>query len=113
MARGRDSSREGVMEPRKAVLKAALAHPETEEGVACEGTALERRTVKVKKKAFLFLGTLDAMVKLGASKAEAKRLGLKVGSTGWVKVTFKGGPPVQVLRRWVDESYRLMAPKKR
>ena len=91
--------------------KAALKYPETEEGVACEGTALEKRTIKVRNKAFVFLGTKDAMVKLGGSRAEAKRLGLLVGANGWVKVPFDG-PAKGVLLRWIEESYRLMAPKK-
>jgi predicted DNA-binding protein (MmcQ/YjbR family) len=101
------------MQPGKALRQAALRHPETEEGVACEGTPLEKRTVKVKGKAFLFLGATDAMVKLDASRAEAKRLGLKVGSGGWVKVTFDGATKVETLKKWIDESYRLMAPKRR
>ena len=94
-----------------ALRKVALEYPLTEEGVACEGTALEKRTVKVKGKAFLFLGPADAMLKLDRSRAEAKRLGLAVGSSGWVKAPFDAAP-VDVLKRWVGESYGLMAPKK-
>ncbi len=43
-------------EPVEALRKLALALPEVEEGVSCAGTALERRTVKVRDKAFVFLG---------------------------------------------------------
>jgi hypothetical protein len=97
----------------------ALRYPKAEEGIACAGTALEKRTVKARSKAFLFLGTADAMVKLGDSLAEAARLAAtepdryKVGTHGWVTVTFGGeeSPPLDLLERWIDESYRLLAPK--
>jgi hypothetical protein len=93
-----------------ALRKVALKYPLTEEGVACEGTAIERRTVKVKGKAFVFLGPKDAMLKLGPSRAEAKRMGFAVGSGGWVKVAYDGAP-VATLKQWIGESYGLMAPK--
>jgi hypothetical protein len=97
----------------------ALSYPEAQEGIACAGTALESRTVKVRNKAFLFLGTNDVMVKLGESLAEATKLAsktlgwYKAGANGWVKVTFGDGdsPPPGLLERWIDESYRLLAPK--
>jgi hypothetical protein len=51
--------------------------------------------------------------------AEATRLAAKepgryaVGANGWVKITWAGGepPPTDLLVRWVEESYRLLAPK--
>lgn len=100
----------------------ALGLPEAVAGIACAGTALERRTVAVRKKVFLFLGAGEAMVKLGASlEAAVERAArepgrCKVGKNGWVKVRI--GEDVsgeegdgEWLRRWVDESYRLMAPR--
>jgi hypothetical protein len=103
----------------KAMRAAALSLPETEEGIACEGTALEKCTVKVRDKAFLFVGAKDAMVKLSDSLKEASDLAnklgcCKVGAHGWVTVTFEdAGPlPDELARRWVLESYRLAAPKK-
>jgi hypothetical protein len=98
---------------------AALGYPETEEGIACEGTPLEKRTVKVRNKAFLFLGAKDAMLKLSDSLAEANELAerapgrCKVGAHGWVTVAFgePESPPLELLLRWIDESYRLLAPK--
>lgn len=99
----------------QALRKVALAHPDTEEGVACEGTPVERRTVKAKKKAFVFLGMGDAMVKLRESLPEATALARKspaayrVGANGWVKVTFGGdGAPLELLAKWIDESYRVV-----
>ena len=102
--------------------KVARALPDTEGGIACEGTPLERRTYKTKKKAFVFLGLkdggFDVMVKLSASIAEAKKLGYSAGANGWVKVVFAKGeaPPEGVLERWIAESHALMsapAPKKK
>lgn len=97
----------------------ALAYPETDEGVACQGTSLERRTIRVKKKVFLFLGAEDAMLKLQSSLPEAEQLAAgdpdqyKVGAHGWVSIKWPGKkPPVQRLTRWIEESYRLIAPKK-
>jgi len=49
----------------KALRKLALGYPGTEEGVACEGTALEKRTVKARGKAFVFLGVSEVLLKLG------------------------------------------------
>jgi len=103
----------------EALRKLALRHPDTEEGVACEGTSVERSTVKARKKAFLFVGATDAMVKLSASLPEAMRLSRKepgayhVGANGWVKATIgdAGNAPLELLSRWVDESYQLaMSP---
>lgn len=97
----------------------ALAFPETDEGVACEGTPLERRTIRVKKKAFLFLGAEDALLKLHDSLPEAEALAAreperyKPGAHGWVSIKWHGKkPPIPLLRRWIEESYRLIAPKK-
>jgi predicted DNA-binding protein (MmcQ/YjbR family) len=79
---------------------------------------LEKRTVNARSKAFLFLGAADAMVKLGASLAEATELAgrepgrYRVGAHGWVTVALgDGGPPLALLEGWVDESYRLVAGK--
>ena len=100
----------------KALRQMALRFPETEEGIACEGTAVEKRTIKVRKKAFLFLGATDAMLKLRDSLPEASRLAreeplrCKAGASGWVTVTVKGAPK-GLLRKWVEESYGLFAPK--
>jgi len=101
----------------KTLRQLALRHPETSEGIACEGTALESRTIKVRKKAFLFLRAGTAMVKLRDSLPEARKIAAKdpdrckAGGTGWV--TAATDLPLAVLKRWVGESYKLMAPKPR
>ena len=108
---------EGAIE---ALRQLALRLPETEEGIACEGTAVEKRTIKVRKKAFLFLGAGDAMLKLRDSLPEAARLAskeplrCKAGASGWVTVKARNDrvTPKSLLRKWVEESYGLFAPKK-
>jgi predicted DNA-binding protein (MmcQ/YjbR family) len=75
------------------------------------------------KKIFVFFGTPSTKrisVKLPESGVAA--LGLDgavptsygLGRHGWVTVpiTGKGAPSVGVLRDWIDESYRAVAPKK-
>ena len=107
-------------DPMKALRAFALGYPEAQEGVACEGTALEKRTIKARNKAFVFLGVADMMVKLSDSLAEAEKLAskepvrYKVGAHGWVTVTWKGGAPplLDVLERWIDESYRVVVDKR-
>jgi len=106
-----------VSGPIRALRRAALRHPDTHEGVLCEGTSLEKRTVKAHKKAFVFLGAADVMVKLSASLPEARRLAkrepdrYRAGAHGWVKASFAEDelPPLALLERWIDESYRLVA----
>jgi predicted DNA-binding protein (MmcQ/YjbR family) len=106
-------------EVREALRAFALSYPGAEEGIACAGTALEKRTVKAGGKAFVFLGMADAMVKLRESLAEATRLAAKepsrckVGAHGWVTVTFAGeAAALDLLKRWIDESHRLLVPQK-
>src|SRR5688572_15785556 len=86
----------------RALRSAALRFPEAEEGIACEGTALEKRTIKARNKAFLFLGATDAMLKLHDSVAEATKLAskqpdrYKVGAHGWVTVSFRNGESLSI-----------------
>ena len=79
---------------------------------------------KVGGKAFLFMATekgeLSLSVKLPQSSLMALSLpfaeptGYGLGKSGWVTARFKakGKPPVAVLERWIEESYRTIAPKK-
>jgi hypothetical protein len=95
----------------KGLQATAQAMPGVEVGVACAGTALEKRTYKVGGKAFVFLGAKDVMVKLGPSIAAAKKLGCSPGANGWTKVVFGPEAPREaILVRWIAESYALMAP---
>ncbi len=100
-----------------ALRKVALRFPGTEEGVACEGTPIESRTVKARNKAFLFIRVDHARLKLRESLPAATRLAAKepehfqVGAGGWVKATFSNdwAVPLDILERWIGESYRLVA----
>lgn len=92
--------------------------PDVEEGIACAGTSIERRTMKVRGKAFLFLGATDAKFKLQDALKEASQFAedhpdsCRVGSSGWVDLTFgddRTTPPTSVLKRWIAESHSLFA----
>jgi predicted DNA-binding protein (MmcQ/YjbR family) len=79
--------------------------------------------VKVGKKVFAFFGMPEGHdfgmgVKLRESNALAlsqsgvRPMGYGLGKAGWVSVTFKAGMPYEMLRDWIDESFRAVAPKK-
>jgi predicted DNA-binding protein (MmcQ/YjbR family) len=102
----------------------ALGYPQTELGVACQGTALESSTVKARDKAFLFMSGIGpsytVRLKLCQSQSEAMQLAAnepgryKVGTHGWTTISFSDSepPPIELMKRWIDESYRLIADKK-
>ena len=97
----------------------AMQYPEAEEGDSCVKKAYGAR-----KKNYLFIGSKDdtynIMVKLTESLDEASALEAKeaehykVGLHGWTTITFEHGqtPPAGLLERWIDESYRAVAPKR-
>lgn len=79
---------------------------------------------RVGKKVFAFFGIADVAqsgmtLKLPESQplalaqpgVSASRYGL--GDSGWVTVRFDGDLPSAMLREWIDESYRAVAPKRR
>ena len=82
------------------------------------------RVVKVGNKVFVFLGHdgpgLSLSIKLPESGLLALTLpfvsptGYGLGKSGWVTARFEPGQnaPVEVLGKWIDESYRAVAPKK-
>jgi predicted DNA-binding protein (MmcQ/YjbR family) len=77
------------------------------------------QVVKVGKKIFVFLGDDGYSVKLRESEDHAlgvrgaEPTGYGLGRAGWVSVPFTGRPPsLGILCDWVEESYRLVAPKK-
>ena len=80
---------------------------------------------KVAKKVFVFFGHEDypqygLSVKLPQSRMEAMHFpfteptGYGLGKSGWVTVRLDraGSPDVDMLREWIEESYRAVAPKK-
>lgn len=99
-------------------FRLAMSYPETVASGACTRTA-----VKVRKKGFIYLGLkgdeYNALFKLGPSLDEAAALAaeaparFQVGKTGWVTVRFPldATPPEGLMARWMEESFRLSAPK--
>jgi hypothetical protein len=97
------------------MLEAALRLQGVEQGIACEGTALESRTAKANGRAFLFLSPKKAYFKLGPSYAEAQNAAthsaaVRPGAGGWTSLLWDTPCPVApaVLRRWVKESHGLI-----
>ncbi len=105
----------------QALQQVALAYPEVTETPSCVN-----RSFKARKKSFLFLGEkpdgmLRLMVKLEDAKtiAEAEAAakdnpdGWSVNGPGWITGNFTNdtAPAVETMTGWIDESFRLLAPK--
>ena len=101
----------------ESLVRYALTFPETRKDHPWGETA-----VKVRDKAFLFMGKNEKVsfsVKLPASAdfalqfpfAEPNHYGL--GKHGWVTITMTKGDelPMDVLKKFIDESFRAVAPK--
>jgi predicted DNA-binding protein (MmcQ/YjbR family) len=78
---------------------------------------------KVRKKVFVFFGMPEGQdlgmgVKLPESNSLAlsqpgvKPSGYGLGDSGWVSITLSPATPFEMLRDWIYESYRAVAPKK-
>jgi predicted DNA-binding protein (MmcQ/YjbR family) len=105
------------------VLSFALALPG-----AWEDHPWGESVAKVGKKVFVFLGldhpdadppSFAMTVKLDESHEQALAVpgaaptGYGLGKSGWVTVPLRATtPPLDVLTDWVEESYRLVAPKR-
>lgn len=113
-------AKERRLDRAEAALRAdALTYPD-----AVEEFPWDHRAIKVKKKIFLILyrheGRLGVTVKLPISGRQALALpfveptGYGLGKSGWITATFAADMPVPIdmLKEWVDESYRAVAPKK-
>jgi len=99
--------------------KLALEYPE-----AYEEMPWGHHAIKVKGKAFIFLATdqdtFSLSAKLPSSAGVALRLPFAtpteygLGRSGWVTARFPRAArlPIDVLRMWIDESYRARAPKR-
>ncbi|HSC46735.1 MAG TPA: MmcQ/YjbR family DNA-binding protein [Gammaproteobacteria bacterium] len=102
-----------------ALRKFALGFPE-----AYEEFPWGERVIKVRKKIFLILGRDAAVLRLslklpssyGAALLApfARPTAYNLGKSGWITASFEPGDPVpmDILRSWIDESYRAIAPKK-
>ena len=103
---------------RRRILSYALGLPG-----AWEDHPWEEDVVKVGKKVFVFLGMEETAepamtVKLDESLEQALAVpgseptGYGLGRWGWVTIPFRDTtPPLAVLKDWVEESYRKVAPK--
>ena len=99
--------------------KRGLSFPEATEDFPWGHTAL-----KVRGKIFTTLvdedGTLSLTVKLPASRDFAlvfdtcAPTGYGLGRSGWITASFRTGeaPDLELLKRWLAESYRAVAPKR-
>jgi predicted DNA-binding protein (MmcQ/YjbR family) len=82
------------------------------------------RVIKVNKKIFVFMHGdakgLRVTTKLPRSYGaalmapSAKPTGYNLGKSGWVSSSFGKGdsPPYDILKSWIDESYRAEAPRR-
>jgi predicted DNA-binding protein (MmcQ/YjbR family) len=99
--------------------KLALGYPE-----AVEEMPWGHSAIKVRGKTFAFLaadaGTFSLSAKLPSSSLVALQLPFAspteygLGRSGWVTARFPrtARVPVEILRLWIDESYRAIAPKR-
>ena len=99
--------------------KFALGYPE-----ATEDMPWGHHAIKVKGKSFVFLAadaeSFSLSAKLPSSAGVAVKLPFAspteygLGRSGWVTARFPRGArvPLDVLRLWIDESYRAVAPKR-
>jgi len=107
------------MEAESSLRDHALAYPEV-----TEDFPWDHRAVKVKGKVFLFMhledDALSLSVKLPVTGKAALALpfasptGYGLGKSGWVTARFGPGDdvPLDVLKEWIDESFRAVAPKR-
>ncbi len=103
---------------REKVLSFALSLP----GTAADRPWEEDDVVKVNGKIFVFLGgptSRRMSVKLAELHAHALTIegaeptGYGLGKAGWVTVPLRAPDvAIDVLRDWVEESYRIVAPKR-
>jgi predicted DNA-binding protein (MmcQ/YjbR family) len=100
---------------RSSIKKFALSLPE-----AVEDHPWGEDVAKVRGKIFVFLGgrgSTSITVKLVESHEHALSIegaaptGYGLGKAGWVTVPFVD-VPVDVARDWIEESYRIVAPKR-
>jgi predicted DNA-binding protein (MmcQ/YjbR family) len=103
-----------VADPRARLASFALGLPG-----ATEDFPWDERVVKVRGKIFVFLGGAmpSITVKLVESHPHALSVdgaaptGYGLGKAGWVTVPVSD-LPFTALRDWVEESYRIVAPKR-
>jgi predicted DNA-binding protein (MmcQ/YjbR family) len=103
----------------KTLREAALRYPD-----ATQHEPWDHYAIKVRAKTFVFLADgeegFSVSCKLTGLRAEAKTLpfaeptGYGLGRSGWMTASFPepADAPIALLLQWIDESYRVIAPKK-
>jgi len=103
----------------KRLRDAALEYPE-----AAEEFPWGERALKERGKIFFFVNVVEGELSVTAKLPHsgemalllpfAKPTGYGLGKSGWVSARFgaKDAVPEAMLREWMDESYRAVAPKK-
>lgn len=119
MTVSRANAAKAVLKREKALRDFAMTLPD-----ATEDFPWDHIAIKVRRKVFVFLSAdergLGVSVKIPGSKDEALLLpfteptGYGLGKSGWVSARFgpQEEPPFGLLRAWITESYRTIAPKK-
>jgi predicted DNA-binding protein (MmcQ/YjbR family) len=81
------------------------------------------RVIKVRGKIFVFLGIFDATLRVGVKLPTSAEMALTLpfceptgyglGRAGWITARFAADdqPPLGLLKGWIDQSYRAIAPK--
>jgi predicted DNA-binding protein (MmcQ/YjbR family) len=112
-------SRDRLSRTETTLRECALAYPES-----YEEFPWGHRAVKVKGKVFLFMCLGDDFLSLSMKLPVSGRMALSLpfaspteyglGKSGWVTARFGAADsvPTDMLRAWIDESFRAIAPKK-
>lgn len=98
----------------------ALSYPETREDFPWGESAF-----KVRGKVFVFMSLQDDILRLSLKLPHSREFALEypfteptgygLGKSGWVTASFPRRArtaPIDVLRAWITESYRAIAPKR-
>ena len=103
----------------RALRKYALTFPD-----AVEEFPWGERVIKVRGKIFVFLGVVEGALRVGVKLPTSFEMALTLpyaspsgyglGRAGWVTARFtaRQKPDVALLRGWIEQSYRAVAPKK-
>ena len=109
----------GLKKLEQSLKKHALSYPEVTEDHPWGHSAM-----KVKGKAFVFLSLEEDEVSISFKLPNSRDIAVDLpftepthyglGKHGWVTahLRLKDKPPVDLIKAWIDESYRAIAPKK-
>ena len=110
--------------PKAGAAEAALCRYALSLPSAREEFPWGHRVAKVNKKIFVTFGNderafsmsvkLPRAAEIALTLPFAEPTGYGLGKSGWVTARFAANeaPPLDLLRAWIDESYRAVAPKK-